>query len=47
MAGCALLAGVFLRNQFNDFFQRDMSLLFWALCGLFAGMLLAREEAGR
>ncbi len=47
MAGCALLAGVFLRNQFNDFFQRDMSLLFWALCGLFAGMLVARAEAAR
>lgn len=47
IAGCMLLAGVFLRNQFNDFFQRDMSLLFWALCGLFAGMLLARAEAGR
>lgn len=47
VAGCMLLAGVFLRNQFNDFFQRDMSLLFWSLCGLFAGMLLARgEETG-
>ena len=47
IAGCMLLAGVFLRNQFNDFFQRDMSLLFWALCGLFAGMLLARAEVSR
>lgn len=47
IAGCMLVAGVFLRNQFNDFFQRDMSLLFWALCGLFAGMLLARAEGGR
>ncbi len=47
IAGCMLLAGVFLRNQFNDFFQRDMSLLFWALCGLFAGMLVARAEAAR
>jgi O-antigen ligase len=47
IAGCMLVAGVFLRNQFNDFFVRDMSLLFWALCGLFAGMLLARAEDGR
>ncbi len=44
IAGCALVAGVLVRNQFNDFFQRDMSLLFWALCGLFAGMCLARRE---
>ena len=45
MAGCALVAGVLVRNQFNDFFQRDMSLLFWSLCGLFAGICLARREA--
>ncbi len=44
IAGCALVAGVVVRNQFNDFFMRDMSLLFWALCGLFAGMCLARRE---
>lgn len=44
IAGCMLVAGVFLRNQFNDFFQRDMSILFWALCGLFAAMVLARRE---
>lgn len=46
VGGVMLVAGVFLRNQFNDFFQRDMSLLFWALCGMFAGMLLARDADG-
>lgn len=40
-AGMALLAGVIVRNQFNDFFVRDMSLLFWALTGLFARLALA------
>jgi O-antigen ligase len=34
VTGLAMLAGVLLRNQFNDFFIRDMSLLFWALTGL-------------
>ena len=44
IAGCALVVGVVARNQFNDFFVRDMSLLFWALCGLFAGMCLTRRH---
>jgi len=35
-AGLALVLGVLLRNQFNDFFIRDQSLLFWAQVGLFA-----------
>lgn len=40
MVGLALVIGVLLRNQFNDFFIRDMSLLFWAQIGLFARLCL-------
>lgn len=35
-AGLMLLAGVFLRNQTNDFFSRDLALLFWCLLGVFS-----------
>lgn len=45
IAGLSLVVGVVVRNQFNDFFVRDLSLLFWALCGLFAGICLARRGA--
>lgn len=44
-AGVALVAGVMLRNQLNDFFVRDMSLLFWAQIGLFARMALQQRPA--
>jgi len=37
-AGMALVAGVFLRNQVNDFFMRDMAILFWALNGALLGL---------
>jgi len=50
-AGLSIVLGVLLRNQFNDFFARDMSLLFWALVGLFARLAIstsdARKEAQR
>jgi O-antigen ligase len=36
IAGLTLVAGVLMRNQFNDFFTRDMSLMFWALIAIFA-----------
>lgn len=39
IAGLTLLVGIITRNQFNDFFVRDMSLLFWSLTGLFAGLV--------
>jgi len=39
-AGLAIVVGVLLRNQFNDFFARDMSLMFWALTGLFARLAM-------
>lgn len=42
-AGLALVAGVVLRNQFNDFFFRDMSLLFWALTGLLARLAMTAK----
>lgn len=46
IAGVLLVVGVFVRNMTNDFFQRDLSLLFWALTGLLAGAAHARG-AGR
>lgn len=36
--GLMLLLGVIARNQFNDLFVRDMSLLFWALTGILLGL---------
>lgn len=37
-AGVAMVAGVFARNLTNDFFMRDMSLLFWSLNGMLLGL---------
>jgi O-antigen ligase len=48
MAGMALVAGVFVRNQVNDFFARDMAILFWALNGMLLGLglrILRRRPA--
>jgi O-antigen ligase len=44
IAGLALLTGVVLRNQLNDFFVRDMSLWFWALTGLFARIAMTAKQ---
>ena len=38
IAGILLLTSVLLRNLSNDFFQRDVSLLFWSMNGLFLGV---------
>lgn len=38
VAGMSLVAGVFVRNQVNDFFVRDMAILFWALNGMLLGL---------
>lgn len=45
IAGVLLVVGVFARNMTNDFFQRDLSLLFWALTGMLAGAAHARGAA--
>ena len=37
VCGVMLVVGVVVRNQFNDLFIRDMSLLYWALAGIFFG----------
>lgn len=37
-AGVAMLAGIVARNMTNDFFMRDMSLLFWSLSGMLLGL---------
>jgi O-antigen ligase len=48
MAGILLLASVVLRNLTNDFFQRDVALMFWAMNGLFLGVgLRCQRSAGR
>lgn len=44
IAGVTMIAGVVVRNQFNDFFVRDMSLLFWSLTGLYAGRGQATDD---
>jgi O-antigen ligase len=44
LAGTLIVAGVFTRNQFNDFFVRDGALLFWALAGTLFGLALRRER---
>ena len=43
-AGLMLISGVLVRNQFNDFFIRDMSLLFWALTGILARLAVAAPQ---
>jgi O-antigen ligase len=47
VTGLVLLAGVVMRNQLNDFFIRDMSLLFWALIGLFARLAITPTQGNR
>ena len=44
IAGFVIVASVLARNQFNDFFMRDMSLMFWALAGLFARLTVAARQ---
>ena len=45
LAGAAIVAGVFARNTFNDFFIRDGALLFWALAGALLGYALRRSAS--
>lgn len=44
IAGMLLLTSVILRNLTNDFFQRDVALLFWAMNGLFLGIGLRLQK---
>ncbi|MDD5250228.1 MAG: O-antigen ligase family protein [Rhodocyclaceae bacterium] len=43
VCGVMLVVGVVTRNQFNDLFIRDMSLLYWALAGIFLGQASRRS----
>jgi len=45
LAGLLMVAGMFTRNMFNDFFVRDGSMLFWAVSGALLGYALRRERA--
>lgn len=45
LAGAAIVAGIFARNLFNDFFVRDGAMLFWALSGALLGFAARREAA--
>lgn len=40
LAGFAMILSMIARNQFNDMFHRDLSLLFWCLQGLILGSLV-------
>jgi len=45
VAGLMLLAGVLVRNQTNDFFRRDLALMFWCVLGMFAALSIRKESA--
>jgi O-antigen ligase len=45
LAGTLMVAGMFTRNMFNDFFVRDGAMLFWAVNGALLGYALRRERA--
>lgn len=47
IAGLVLIAGVVMRNQVNDFFIRDMSLMFWAFAGLFARLAVTALQGNK
>lgn len=47
VAGLSLLAAVFVKNMTDDFFVRDMALLFWLLVGILIGSLRRYEVIGR
>jgi O-antigen ligase len=44
LAGTLMIAGMFTRNMFNDFFVRDGAMLFWTLSGAMLGYALRRER---
>ncbi len=49
ICGVLLVVGVVARNLTNDFFQRDLALLFWSIAGMllgYAGHAQAAPDAG-
>ena len=47
VTGLSLLAAVFVKNMTDDFFVRDMALLFWLLVGILIGSLRRYENIER
>ena len=51
ICGVMLVVGVLARNLTNDFFQRDLALLFWSIAGMLLGYAQhaqnARDASGR
>lgn len=45
ICGVLLVIGVVARNLTNDFFQRDLALLFWAIAGMLLGYAGHAKEA--
>ena len=43
-AGVMLIVGILLRNQTNDFFRRDLAILFWSLTGIFLASTVQRTR---
>ena len=47
ICGVLLVAGVVARNLTNDFFQRDLALLFWAIAGMLLGYANHAKGGGK
>lgn len=45
VAGLCIVLGVIARNQVNDMFHRDLSLLFWCINGMLLGFLLRQQKS--
>ena len=47
ICGVLLVVGVVARNLTNDFFQRDLALLFWSVAGMLLGYAQHAKSAPR
>ena len=47
ICGLLLVTGVVARNLSNDFFQRDLALLFWAIVGMLLGYANHARDGGK
>lgn len=47
ICGVLLVTGVVVRNLTNDFFQRDLALLFWSIAGMLLGYAQHAQQASR